>query len=658
MNFIRKNSLTVAGLVAILVSALVITGWVLHIPLLTSVSPDFISMKFNTAICFLFTGIALLMIGEKSSRKACVVCLIIVTLIAVLTLIEYIFSVNIGIDELFWTEGPGTPYTVYPGRPSALTVVNFLLLSFVLFSIRNRKIFVLNWTALFISLLIAAVSVISYFFGNPELISIPSLTVIALHTALLFLVICAGIYYSIFFHRTALSFQRRMISGFLVIAFVILLVVYLDNKTDKQVGKTADLILNNTESIVLADDIIATLTRMESGVRGYILIRDSSFLSPTIEEKNILEKRLEQLKYRVARHSDQQLRMDTLSALVANRIILLDSSLLLSGRQVSLQNNLRNMLVRTPVLMNRIIAVLNGLKKKEQELVDEVQAKTNRQNANANNAILFLGFTILAIFLSLIQLIFRTIKARADAEENALQLAATLEQKVKQRTAQLDMANVQLHRLAAHLQDKREDEQKQLSREVNDEIGQLASAVKMDIDWLALHVTDPDPKVSKRISNASKILQTMIDDIRKMASSLRPVMIDELGLNASVRWLCEQFTTTTGIACVFAEEIDDTGIQPQIRTELFRICQEWLTHVAKHTKAKEVWVRLCKINDSIELSVTDDGNGFNAAHDQDQLGLISIRERVLAVNGSLKVETTQEKGTTVRVKIPVAGILL
>lgn len=654
MNFIRKNSLTVAGLVTILVSVLVITGWVLHIPLLTSVSPDFISMKFNTAICFLFTGIALLMIGEKSGRKACVVCLIIVTLIAVLTLIEYIFSVNIGIDELFWTEGHGTPYTVYPGRPSALTVVNFLLLSFVLFSIRNRKIFVLSWTALFISLLIAAVSVISYFFGNPELISIPSLTVLALHTALLFLVICAGIYYSIFFHRTALSFQRRMISGFLVIAFVILLVVYLDNKTDKQVDKTADLILNNTESIVLADDIIATLTRMESGVRGYMLIRDSSFLSPTIEEKNILKKRLEQLKYHVARHPHQQLRMDTLSALVANRIILLDSSLLLSGRQVSLQNNLRNILVRTPVLMNRIIAVLNDLKKKEQELVDEVQAKTNKQNANANNAILFLGFTILAIFLSLIQLIFRTIKARANAEENALQLAATLEQKVKQRTAQLDMANVQLHRLAVHLQDKREDEQKQLSREVNDEIGQLASAVKMDIDWLALHVTDPDPKVSKRIGNASKILQTLINDVRKIASSLRPVMIDELGLNASIKWLCEQFTKTSGVTAVFTEEMDDAGISQQIRTELFRICQESLTNITKHAQAKEVTVRLWKTNGSIELTITDDGNGFDAVHDSDRLGLISIRERALAVNGSLEIKAGHGKGTVVRVRIPAA----
>jgi hypothetical protein len=288
MNIIRKNGLAAAGLVTVLISSLVIAGWILHIPLLTSVSPDFISMKFNTALCFFFTGIALLNIGKQNGKKSCVVCLVIVILIALLTLIEYIFSINIGIDELFWVEGPGTPYTVYPGRPSALTAVNFLLLSFVLFSIRNRKIFLLSWLALFISLLIAAVSIISYFFGNPELISIPSLTVIALHTALLFLVICTAIYYSDFFRQIAISFQRRLISGFLVIAFVILLVVYLDNKTDKQVGKTADLIANHTESIKLADDIITNLTKMESGVRGYLLIRDSSLLKPAMDKKKYI----------------------------------------------------------------------------------------------------------------------------------------------------------------------------------------------------------------------------------------------------------------------------------------------------------------------------------------------------------------------------------
>lgn len=265
MNFIRKNSLTVAGLVTILVSALVITGWLFHIPLLTSVSPDFISMKFNTAICFLLIGIAMVMIGKRQGASASKGCLLLVLLISLLTLLEYLFTMNIGIDEFFWKEGPGTPYTIYPGRPSALTAINFILISIVLYNINSKRKFILTWLVLSVSMLIASFSSISYFFGNPELISIPSLTVLALHTALLFIIICLGIYYADFYQQTALSFQRRMIAGFLVIAFMLLAVVYLDHKADRGIQSSTAQISNNAQTFTIADDIITTLSRMESG---------------------------------------------------------------------------------------------------------------------------------------------------------------------------------------------------------------------------------------------------------------------------------------------------------------------------------------------------------------------------------------------------------
>jgi len=159
--------------------------------------------------------------------------------------------------------------------------------------------------------------------------------------------------------------------------------------------------------------------------------------------------------------------------------------------------------------------------------------------------------------------------------------------------------------------------------------------------------------VSKRISNASKILQTLIDDVRKMASSLRPVMIDELGLNASIKWLCDQFAKKNGIPCIFTEEMDDTGIEQHVRNELYRICEESLINVTKHAQAKQVTVRLLQLNGSIELSITDDGNGFDADHDSGQLGLIGIRERVLSINGSLRIATAKGRGTSVYVTVPV-----
>lgn len=652
MNVIRKNSLAAAGIITILISSLVITGWLFHIPLLTSVSPDFISMKFNTAICFLFTGIALVMSGRKAAPGVCTGCLVLVLLISVLTLLEYLFTINIGIDEFFWKEGPGTPYTIYPGRPSALAAISFILISIVLFNINSKKKFILTWLALSLCLLIASFSSISYFFGNPELISIPSLTVIALHTALLFIIICMGIYHANNFQHTALSFQRRMMAGFLVITFILLVVVYLDNKADKGIQSATADISGNGEVLRKADDIITTLNRMEYSVLGYLLTRDTTLLGSLSEGRKEIMDNLKQLAALIAEHPFQRPRIDSLSALLANRITMLDSNMLLSVRIKPINTDPGNIILRAPLLMNRIISIVNELNKQENELLVQKQAEINSDKTKSDQLILFLGFCILSVFLLLIQFILRNTNARNRAEAEARNLAATLEKKVAERTDQLNRVNRQLHRLTEYLQQAQEDERRQLAREVNDEIGQLASAVKMDIDWLALYVTDADPKVRKRITNASYILQTMIDDVRKIASSLRPVMIDELGLNASVRWLCEQFAKTSGIPCVFAEEMDDTGIPQHIRTELFRICQESLTNVTKHANAKDVTVRLLKINGSIELTITDDGSGFDAVHDSDRLCLIGIRERALAVDGSLEIEAGHGKGTTVRVKIP------
>lgn len=654
MNFIRKNSLTAAGIIAILISTLVIVGWLFHIPLLTSVSPNFISMKFNTAICFLFTGIAMVMIGKRQGAYACQGCLLLVLLISVLTLLEYFFTVNIGIDEFFWKEGSGTPYTIYPGRPSALTATSFIFISIVLFNINNKKKFILTWLALTLCLLIAIFSAISYLFGNPELISIPSLTVIALHSAVLFIIICAGIYYTDFYQHTALSFQHRMLAGFLVIAFMLLVVVYLDNKADRWIQRSTADISSNTQTITLADNIMAAITRIESRVQGYLLTQDTALPAQLNQARKDVTDNLAQLTALVASHPYQQPRIDSLSVLLTSRISLLDSLMRLSVTAKPVNQEIRKFILQIPVVMSSIITLLNELKKQENEVLLQQQFEINRDKTKSDRAILFLGFCILAIFVSLVQFIFRNTNARIAAETEARNLATTLEKKVEERTDQLNTVNIQLHRLTEHLQQVQEDERRQLAREVNDEIGQLASAVKMDIDWLALHVTHTDPKVNKRISNASYILQTLIDDVRKLASSLRPVMIDELGLNASIRWLCEQFTKTNGIPCSFTEEMDDAGIPQQTRTELFRICQESLTNVEHHAHASQVNVRLWQTNGEVELAVADNGTGFDADQHSDRLGLIGIKERVLSINGTLRIETAKEQGTTLFVRVPLS----
>lgn len=653
MKFTRKQGTTAAGVLTVLVSLLVLTGWFLNIAVLKSVLPDYISMKFNTAICFLLIGISLLLLEKQKARPVAVASMLLVMLVGILSLYQYVFATNIGIDELLWKEGPGTAYTIYPGRPSAFTAIIFILLGFVLLNIHNRSVFVVSWLALAVSSLVAAVSVISYLFGNPTLISIPSLTVIALHTSVLFLVICLGIYQTDYFNFTRVSFQRRMIAGFLIIGFGLLLIVYLDNKADRNFINTTKLVSNNNESIILSDDIISALTGMESGTRGYLLTREAPLLAPLNQGKEKLFVALDQLKALVSGNTLQEQRMDTLGLLVARHIRLLDTMMRSASANSGVNNKARAVIVHSPALMNRIIQILNNLKQEEKNVLQYKQEQNNRNIRNANQAILFLGFCILVIFISTILFVFRNTNARIRAEEDAKHLAATLEKKVHDRTEQLNNLNNELQRLTSHLQTMREEERQHISREVYDELGQLASALKMDIDWLQMNITDTDHRVKKRLGNATYISQTMINTVHKIASSLRPVMIDELGLNASLKWQCDQYSKTNGVSCEFTDEFDDTGIPEKISTSLFRICQESLANVQQHAQANRVSVTLEKNNGSLTLTVADNGNGFDMDKKSDRLGLVGIRERVHSVNGTLRIQTGPGRGTSVSVTVPL-----
>ncbi len=212
--------------------------------------------------------------------------------------------------------------------------------------------------------------------------------------------------------------------------------------------------------------------------------------------------------------------------------------------------------------------------------------------------------------------------------------------------------NHELRRLSDHLKNAREDERKHISREIHDQIGQLASAIKMDLDWLNLHFNEDGEKSGERITRSLATVSLLIDTTRKIAASLRPGILDELGLNASLRWQCTEFENLNGIPCDFAESFDDSDISLEMGTELFRICQESLTNIMRHARANKVMVCLKDAQDDFALYIVDDGDGFDTNRKSDHLGLVGIRERAISLNGSLLIESEPGKGTTICVKIP------
>jgi signal transduction histidine kinase len=209
-----------------------------------------------------------------------------------------------------------------------------------------------------------------------------------------------------------------------------------------------------------------------------------------------------------------------------------------------------------------------------------------------------------------------------------------------------------LRALAARLEEVREEERVRIAREIHDELGQALTGLKYDIGGLA-KACAKDPDVAERTASIGVAIDRIINSVRRIASGLRPEVLDEIGLSAAVEWQAREFSRRTGIRC--AAYVDPAFVDPdrERSTALFRILQELLTNVARHAAATRVNVHLSD-GDVIHLRVEDNGTGIEQGKFQHSrsLGFMGLRERVQAFGGTIEVEGRDGQGTTASVAIP------
>jgi len=209
-----------------------------------------------------------------------------------------------------------------------------------------------------------------------------------------------------------------------------------------------------------------------------------------------------------------------------------------------------------------------------------------------------------------------------------------------------------LRALAAHLQSVREEERIHIAREIHDELGQALTGLKFDIAAMARSCADGQ-SIADKSQGLSQQIDRIINSVRRIASGLRPEVLDEIGLSAAIEWQAREFSRRTGVRCVVEIAPGFQDPDKDRSTALFRIFQELLTNVARHANATKVGVQLAD-SDLLTLKVEDNGRGI-----QDQefespksLGFLGLRERVLAFGGSIDVKGQEGKGTSVSVSIP------
>jgi PAS domain S-box-containing protein len=219
----------------------------------------------------------------------------------------------------------------------------------------------------------------------------------------------------------------------------------------------------------------------------------------------------------------------------------------------------------------------------------------------------------------------------------------------------------ELRALAARLQSVREDERAHIAREVHDELGQALTGLKLDLAWLKPRLRD-QVSLLERVQAVVGRIDGTIDAVRRIATELRPSVLDHLGLVAAVEWQAQEFEKLTGVVVRLSLSSTRPAVDGTVATTVFRMLQETLTNVARHAAATSVDVTLEVREEALTLRVADNGRGISAAErtDPHSLGLVGLRERAIACAGELVIEGHPGKGTivTVRIPLPLAAVVL
>ena len=224
----------------------------------------------------------------------------------------------------------------------------------------------------------------------------------------------------------------------------------------------------------------------------------------------------------------------------------------------------------------------------------------------------------------------------------------------KRTQQQLKESHDQLRSLSIYLQYVREEERTTIAREVHDELGQALTGLKLQLVWLTRHL----PKQSRELREKANSIAAHIDDtihaVQRIATALRPGILDTAGLVAAIEWQAHEFELQTGIHCEVRTHIQDTAWDQDLSTAFFRIFQEALTNVMRHAAANQVEVRLAEQNGSVVLEVKDNGRGILEAevHNSKSIGLLGMQERAALLGGQVSWHGRPGHGTVVTVRIP------
>jgi PAS domain S-box-containing protein len=251
----------------------------------------------------------------------------------------------------------------------------------------------------------------------------------------------------------------------------------------------------------------------------------------------------------------------------------------------------------------------------------------------------------------------RDITDRKKTEQELHKAYSEMESRVKERTAELEEANQSLRRLSVRLLESQDDERRKIARELHDSAGQYLAAIGMSVDSVRTELKNQKlpGSLNPKLEEVARMTEACISEIRTLAHLLHPPLLEELGLASAVRWYVEGFSTRSGISAdlQMPEELGRLG--SEIEIVLFRVLQESLTNIHRHSGNKKATIKLDADQQHAWIEIQDQGNG-NGGHNprsfRPGVGITGMRERLKALSGALEI-TSDGNGTCVKAVIPL-----
>ena len=214
--------------------------------------------------------------------------------------------------------------------------------------------------------------------------------------------------------------------------------------------------------------------------------------------------------------------------------------------------------------------------------------------------------------------------------------------------------NERLRALSASIQAAREEERTHVARTVHDELGSVLTSLKWDLEGLLENPGDEASQTAvlqRKISGVKQLADRTLETVRRLASELRPSILDDLGLPEAIQWQAKEFETRTGIECRFSDHAGDAVFDAEQSTGLFRILQEALTNVLRHAQATRVEITMERRPFELVMTVRDNGRGIHPI-EKSGLGILGMQERARLLGGTLEIQDSDGAGTLVCIRIP------